>query len=207
MLRFKQKKTGKSKTMNSEVVRKSRLQFVLWTVLVLLALTNTLFLWQNQQLKAQIEKSQPQRLKIGESVQGFTAKDLNDKTVNINFSGNSKKRFLLYFTPTCTYCKQRFPEWKELISQAKDKNIEVLGIVSENENKGALEKYLNSFDCGLKSEIPLQILFISNETLRDYKLSLTPTTVLLSGDGKVEQNWIGKWKESDKNFALSLLKN
>jgi len=38
-------------------------------------------------------------------------------------------------------------------------------------------------------------------------LALTPTTVLLSDDGKVEQNWTGKWKDSDKTLALASIKN
>lgn len=181
--------------------------WVFGILIIGLASINILLLWQNLQMRTQLSKPLPQKLAIGESVQNFSAKDLNDKTVSVDFSNNSKKRFLLYFTPTCPYCRQQFPEWKELISQAKDKDIEIFGIVSENENKEALEKYLNSFDCGLKSETPLQVLFISNETLRDYKLSLTPTTIFLSNDGKVEQNWIGKWKESDKNLALGLLRN
>ena len=168
-----------------------------------LVVLNVLLIKQNLQMRSQLERYQPQRLKIGETIQDFTAENFNGETVKVNFSGNSKKRFLLYFNSTCPYCKKQFPEWKELISQAKDKNIEVLGIVSEDENKEVLEEYLNSFDCGLKSETPLPVLFISNHTLRDYKLSLTPTTVLLSGDGKVEQNWVGKWNESDKSLALN----
>lgn len=180
---------------------------VLWMFIVILIVLNVLLLQQNLQMRSQLDKYQPQKLKIGEIVENFTAKDLNGETVNVSFSDNSKKRFLLYFTSTCPYCKKQFPEWKELISQAKDKNTEVLGIVSENENKESLEKYLNSFDCGMKSETPLQVLFVSNETLRDYKLNLTPTTVLLTEDGKVEQNWVGKWRESDKNLALASLNN
>lgn len=184
-----------------------KLLVVLGLFIGFLVVLNVLLLKQNLQMRSQLEKYQPQKLKVGESVQSFTAKDLNGETVNISFSDNSKKRFLLYFTSTCPYCKQQFPEWKQLISQAKEKNIEVLGIVSENENKEALKEYLNTFGCGIESETPLQVLILPNKTLQDYKLSLTPTTVLLSNDGKVEQNWIGKWKESDKNLALSLLEN
>lgn len=180
-------------------------KYGIWLIIVALLICNIALLKQNFQLRSQLEFYQPQNLKIGDRVQNFSGKNLNGEIIKIDFSDTSKKRFLLYFTPTCKYCKQQFPEWKDLISQAKDKNIEVFGVVSENENKEAIENYLNSLDCGTSSATPLQLLFIPNETLRNYKLSLTPTTILLSGNGIVEQNWIGKWKETDKNLALNLL--
>ena len=79
--------------------------------------------------------------------------------------------------------------------------------MSENEKKEEIEKYLNTFDCGINSETSLQVLFVPNETLQNYKLNLTPTTILLSDDGKVEQNWIGKWTGTDKILAFNLLNN
>ena len=185
----------------------SKIIWIFGILILGLVAVNALLLQQNLQMRTQLSKSQPQKLEIGDKVPSFVAKDLTDKTVNVEFSHNSEKRFLLYFTPTCPYCKQQFLEWKELISQVRGKNIEVIGIVSENEKKEEIEKYLNTFDCGVNSETSLQVLFVPNETLQNYKLNLTPTTILLSDDGKVEQNWIGKWKGTDKILAFNLLNN
>ncbi len=189
--------------MNHQFLRKTI--WLLGILVVGLAIVNVLLIRQNAQMRNELSKQQPQKLEKGDVFQNFVAKDSNGNQININFSENSPKRFLLYFTPSCPYCKHQFPEWKELISQAKDKNIEVLGVMSENEDKKAIENYLNSFDCGIDSSTPLQVLFVPDETLRNYKLSLTPTTLLLSGNGIVEQSWIGKWNETDKNLALNLL--
>lgn len=173
-------------------IRKNLISISLWGIITLLVLVNVLLLQQNSSLRSELERYQPPKLETGDKVSGFAAKNLNGETVRIDFSKNTNKRFLLYFTPTCQYCKQQFPEWKELILQSKDKNIELFGIVSENESKATIEKYLNSFDCGENSETPLQVLFVSNEILKNYKLNLTPTTILVSADGIVEQSWVGK---------------
>lgn len=164
----------------------------LWGIIILLLLVNVLLLRQNSAMRSELERYQPPKLEVGDKVFGFAAKTLNDETVHLDFSKNANRRFFLYFTPTCQYCKQQFPKWKEIISQAKDKNIEVFGVVSETESKEAIEKYLESLDCGENSKTPLPILFVSNEILRNYKLNLTPTTILVSPDGIVEQSWIGK---------------
>ena len=158
-------------------------------------------------MRTQLSKRQPEKLEIGDFVHNFTAKDLRGETISIDFSDKSKKRVFLYFTPTCVYCKQQFPEWKDLLFQAKDKNVQVLGIVNEDENKETIEKYLNSFNCGTNSENPLQVLFVPEETLQKNKLKLTPTTILLSANGRVEQYWLGKWKDADKIRALKLVEN
>lgn len=180
---------------------------IFWLLIVGLVSVNILLLWQNRKMRTQLSKRQPEKLEIGDFVHSFTAKDLKGETVSIDFSDKSKKRVFLYFTPTCLYCKQQFPEWKELLFQAKDKNVQVLGIVNEDESKETIEKYLNSFNCGMNSENPLQVLFVPEEILQKYKLNLTPTTVLLSADGRVEQYWLGKWKDADKIHALNLNKN
>jgi peroxiredoxin len=180
-----------------------------WLGLIVFALgiSNVALIWQNLQMRSQLQQNEPQKLEIGDRIQNFSAKGLKGESIEINFSENSKKRFLFFFTSTCPYCKEQFPDWKELILRAKDKNIEIFGIVSESEKNAEIEKYLDSFGCGTKSETPLQILFVSNKILQDNKLTLTPTTILLSGDGQVERNWTGKWKESDKTLAMAQLKN
>lgn len=184
-----------------------KITWILGMLIVGLVGVNILLLRQNLQMRTQLSELQPQKLAVGDFIQSFTAKDLKEEAVSIDFSNNSKKRFLFYFTPTCIYCKQQFPEWKELISQMKDKNVQVIGIVSEDEQKEKIEKYLNTFNCGMNSETPLQVLFVPNEILKKYKFNLTPITILLSADGKVEQFWLGKWKEEDKILALNLIKN
>jgi len=184
-----------------------KINWIFGILIIGLISVNILLLWQNLQMRTQLNKRQPQTLAIGDFVQSFTAKDLKGETVSVDFSDNSKKQFLLYFTPTCIYCKQQFPEWKKLLLQTKHRNVRVLGIVSENEKREIIEKYLNSFDCGMNSETPLQVLFVPDETLQNYKLNLTPTTILLANDGKVEQSWVGKWKDADKILALNSLKN
>ena len=83
----------------------SKIIWIFGILIIGLVSVNALLLQQNLQMRTQLSKSQPQKLEIGDKVPSFVTKDLTDKTVNVEFSHNSEKRFLLYFTPTCPYCK------------------------------------------------------------------------------------------------------
>lgn len=90
-----------------------KIVWIFGALIIGLISVNILLIRQNLLMRTQLSRGQPQKLAIGDNVQSFSAKDLSGKTVSIDFSDNSRKRFLLYFTPTCPYCKQQFPEWKE----------------------------------------------------------------------------------------------
>lgn len=157
-----------------------------------LLLLNILLLRQNSDLRSQLESFHPARLKAGDKVSGFIAKNLNGETISFNYLENNNKRILMYFAPTCQYCKQQFPKWREVINHSKENHLDAFGIVHEGENSQEIKKYLDDFNLGMSSESPLQVLFVSDETLKSYKLNRTPTTILVSEDGIVEQSWVGK---------------
>jgi hypothetical protein len=56
-----------------------------------------------------------------------------------------------------------------------------------------------------KTKTPLPIAFFNNELLGRYKLTATPTTLLIDEDGKVEQAWVGRWDETKAKEVIALL--
>jgi peroxiredoxin len=52
-----------------------------------------------------------------------------------------------------------------------------------------------------KTNTRLPVVFFNNESLGSYKLTATPTTLLIDEDGKVEHAWVGKW---DKSRAMEV---
>lgn len=50
------------------------------------------------------------------------------------------------------------------------------------------------------------VIFFDNESLGSYKLTATPTTLLIDEDGKVEHAWVGKWDESGVMEVAAALK-
>jgi peroxiredoxin len=47
---------------------------------------------------------------------------------------------------------------------------------------------------------------INDGSLARYKLTATPTTLLIDDDGKVEHAWVGKWDEEQANEVAAALK-
>lgn len=186
--------------------RVNKTKLFLLLLLISMAIVNILLLQQNLQMRAALNKNQPEMPQVGEKLQSLFGKDMNGGDVKINFSENSKKRFFLYFSPACQYCKHQFPDWKDLVLHTNSEQIEVWGVVSRDEKQKNIEEYLRMFELDSTSNIPLQIIFVSDEQLQNYKLKLTPTTILVSGEGSVEKSWIGKWNVSDKKDAFARLK-
>lgn len=93
-----------------------------------------------------------------------------------------------------------------MLKQVNKEQIEVFGPVSENEKQNEVDEYLRSFDTGSNSSNPLPVIFVSSETLQNYKLTMTPTTLLISQTGNAEKVWIGKWNVSDKVNVFASIK-
>lgn len=47
--------------------------------------------------------------------------------------------------------------------------------------------------------------YVTDDTLRGYKLTSTPTTLVVASDGTVEQSWLGKWNAQTTGSANAAL--
>jgi len=72
------------------------------------------------------------------------------------------------------------------------------------EDKSKLATYLNSMGCptGSKSFI---VALITEEVRQKYKLSIAPTTLIISGNGKADAVWTGLLKPSEVEAASAIL--
>lgn len=81
----------------------------------------------------------------------------------------------------------------------------VAGLVNQAEDKTKLQNYLHSVDCSSESPTPLRVALIP-DTVRDrYMLTSTPITLILGADGRVEQNWAGRWTDDEIPIASTSL--
>lgn len=181
----------------------------LWLMLLALAVSNVLLLRQNLQMRAALTKAAPDFLQAGERVSPFVAIGLREERIEVNYAGAGRMRVLLYFTPGCRYCREQFPYWRELIAHADHDRFEVLGVAADGEDRAKLEDYLRSFNCAGDSLTPLRVALVPDAVRRAYKLSATPITMLVAGNGTVEKVWTGRWDakaiaEANSLFGLNL---
>lgn len=74
----------------------------------------------------------------------------------------------------------------------------MLGVVSESEDKTKLDEYLRSVGCEA-----MRVAFLPKKILNSYNLSMTPTTLIVANEGKVEKAWVGKWNSETAATASS----
>lgn len=172
------------------------------TVLIVgLIAVNLLLAKQNlamrQQLKAQADAVSPARqsLKEGEIVTDIAGISLDGRPYELNYGKDKRKHLLFFFSPTCSYCVQQAPLWRDVLNKVDGSRVEVLGLVSDQLNKQ--EVYTHAEELGyFKTKAPLPVVFATNETLTRYRLVATPTTLLIDKNGTVEHVWVGKWDET-----------
>jgi peroxiredoxin len=179
----------------------------LWAVLLALAAANVLLIRQNFQLRAALSRYEPEAVQPGDKLPSFSAKGAADEPLYIAYDGRGPRRVFFYFTPTCPYCRQQFAHWQEVLSKADRERFEVWGLVSNAEDRGRMDEYLRSVGCGTDSATPLRVAYVAGDILRSYKLTSTPTTLVVANDGTVERSWLGKWNAqtvSNASVALGL---
>ncbi len=86
------------------------------------------------------------------------------------------------------------PYWTQLINQIDSQKYEIVEVFNYNEDRQAVLDYLTK---NMRSKnASLRFLFAKNDELQKYKLSMTPTTIVLDENSKVEKVWSGLWDKS-----------
>lgn len=184
---------------------KSSSAVALWAVLFALAAANVLLIRQNFQLRAALSRYEPKVTQPGDRLPPFSAKGSADEPLRVAYDGRGPHRVFFFFTPTCPYCRKQFAQWQEVLSKADRARFEVWGLVSDAEDKGRIAEYLRSVGCGADSATPLRVAYVTDDTLRGYKLTSTPMTLVVANDGTVEHSWLGKWNAQTTGSANAAL--
>lgn len=176
-----------------------------------LILVNLLLVRQNfamrRELTARADAVDPaaNSLKAGDVVTSIGGTDFNGGPRELSYGKDQRKHLLLYFSPSCSYCLQQAPLWRDILNQVDSGRVEVLGLVSDKQDKTAVFTHADGLGY-FKTRTPLPVLFVTNESLVRYKLVATPTTLLVSSAGNVEHVWVGKWDQTKTNEVVSALK-
>lgn len=169
------------------MLRKNLLSIITIALLVV----NGLLIFQNLNLKSQLRASAPKQIKEGDTIAAFDARDLNGNPAKVNYGEKSAKRVLLYFHPTCGFCKKQMPYWKELVSKADSQKYKIDLITTETD-ADSVKKYLDDYGVG-----SWETLSIEKADADKAELSGTPATIVLDDDGKVEKAWVGMWRDEE----------
>ena len=175
-------------------------------LIVTLCVVNLLLIKQNFDLRKQLADGgrtidlTTNFLQAGEFVTSVTATSLDGRPYQLDYEKDGRQRLLLFFSPNCPYCQQQSPLWRDLLDKVDSNRFTIIGVVSDQEDKRLVSAYADAAGY-FKTKTPLPLVFFDSESLGNYKLTATPTTLLINEDGRVEHAWIGKW---DKTKAMEV---
>ena len=170
-------------------------------LIVILCLVNLLLIKQNLDLRKQLAAGArtidltTNLLQPGDVVTPVTATDMDGRPYQLDYKKDGRQRLLLFFSLNCPYCEQQSPLWRDMLDKVDSNRFTVVGVVSDREDKRSVSAHADGAGY-FKTKTPLPLVFFDSESLGSYKLTATPTTLLISEDGKVEHAWVGKWDET-----------
>ena len=94
------------------------------------------------------------------------------------------KTLVLAMREGCHFCQQSLPFYKHLSDLQSTHKLGAHLLVVTPDDKATADKTM--FSSGISTDV------VSQENLSDINVSGTPTLLLVNGNGKVEQAWIGK---------------
>lgn len=190
---------------------RSKTHWLAFGLVVSLCLVNLLLIEQNITLRRQLGgrartiDATANALRGGENLAGFIGIDTSGQQYALEYKNDGRKHLLLFFSPHCPYCVQQAPLWRDMLNQIDSNRFSVIGVVGDKEDRRAVTTHVEELGYS-KTKTALPIVFLSDEALARYKLVATPTTLLISDAGKVENVWVGKWDDGKANDVAAALK-
>lgn len=129
------------------------------------------------------------RLAEGAIVPSIDATDLDGKNVMLSYAPGQQPTVLYVFSPQCKWCERNLASVKVLAKGASGGFRFATITLSEDH----LREYITNKDF----RFPIYMR-LSAETLQAYKLGGTPQTLVISGEGRVQKNWMGAYTGANK---------
>ena len=180
-------------------------------LILLLCVVNLFLIKQNLDLRKQLAAGgrtidlTTNFLQPGDVVAPVTATDLDGRPYQLDYKKDRRQRLVLFFSPNCQYCQQQSPLWRDLLDKVDSNRFSVIGVVSDREDKRLVSAHADGAGY-FKTKTPLPLVFFDSESLGSYKLSATPTTLLINEDGTVAHAWVGKWDETSAMEVAAALR-
>ncbi len=139
-------------------------------------------------------------LKIGTRLPSLVGQDPKGTLQVVDYSKVKTPTILYVFTPQCGFCKKNIDNLRALIAN-DGPTYRLVGVSLTSED---LQPYLAS----QKLSFPV-LTEVSPQLRKIYRFDATPTTILISSEGKVQKVWTGTYIDSirtdiDRELGISL---
>jgi hypothetical protein len=173
---------------------KDRSQIVLVVVGMILLASNIFLILMNIQLKKKVEESKLFVTEEGYHFSNLKLNGLDGHQEIVDFSDKQLETLLFVFSPSCNYCVQQYPSWKELAGSIDYSRWRILAVTSED-NYDKIRTHIEEHKLS-----NIKVGSMSKEDMRRARMLFTPMTLIVDKNGDVKKVWPGLWK---KGFDLS----
>jgi hypothetical protein len=125
----------------------------------------------------------PSVLAEGAALPSLHLLDASGKHVVIAYDSAGKPTLFYIFSPSCGWCRRNAPEFR-LLERQIGGEVRIIRLALSPEG---LDSFARETGMDIEVYIPLP------STVRSYGLGETPTTILVSGSGKVLKMWRGAY--------------
>jgi peroxiredoxin len=167
-------------------ISKTRMRLLV-LLIITMAVLNTVLIIQNRTLKASTRPAGGSRsisLNPGKVLPPLMGMDVDGKQLAFNYKSDQRKTVLLVFSPHCPYCRANMPNWKTITQTLDAKSFRVVGVSILSEG---VKEYVDKYEF---TNLPI-IADPDPQNRVAYEMNLTPQTILIGPDGKVENVWTG----------------
>ena len=153
--------------------------------LLLLAL-NVALITQNHSLKAQLaQEPLTTAAPAGAQVPDLRGFDVQGKPLLVSYRGETRRKVLLFvFSPTCRFCAENWPNWWRVFSQLDHNAVQPAAV---DVTATATPDFIAQHQM---TAMPVFVQ-VDPRAVPEYHFHLTPQTILVDADGKVEKVWSG----------------
>lgn len=134
----------------------------------------------------------------GNRMPAIRGKDLNGTTYQLNWEKGGPKTLVLVFSPQCGFCHDNMGNWSAILKSIDRSRFRVVAISSASEG---VSQYI--LDYGMQNVMVL--VDLDPLVAGSYQTIITPQTIVLSDDGRIENAWVGKIVGSQRDSIESVL--
>jgi peroxiredoxin len=171
-----------------------------WAIIALLALSLGLNVYLAAKIRL-LPRTAPASLTAGAKAPRLNVEDLNGRKMALEWNEDSRPTILYIFAPTCVWCQKNHDNLKLLVrSQKQAYRIVGLSLTDASVND-YIERYKVEYDA----------VYVKPHTVdsRQPFQAVTPTTVLISRGGVIEDVWQGAYtgkvgKQIEEKFNIRL---
>ena len=149
-------------------------------------LANVLLLRQNLEFREKLRG--PRIAEVGQRLRQLRGTDMTGAPTVVEFQ--DEVTLVLYFSPSCEFCRLHMPLWKRLVDDLPQRPIRVLNVVRATEDRAEVREYLQRYRIR-----DIDTIFVPPEQLVAAGFLMTPMTVAVRLGGDIDHVWAGRWKE------------